>query len=367
MTKSKIRDSKANLWLLGLIAAATIATILISLAHPSKAATQSVGTLTIDISNGTYRASASGQVRHWQYVIRDDATCNQSIFSPQGQSSNLTAIVWSNAYTPAQTELDKLWGQYICFKAVDLNGKGHQIGRQLSFSSHFSLERRSGWYKIFRKVNTWENGAYYVIDNSGLDFQWFRNNFLYIQPNELLEPSCNLVHPDVDDPNVKLTSANILRIKNNAGFHRKKQLLHEKFLCFLGISPTTGRLVEMITKMEWPKDNDKLDIQPLTIVKTMKEGVPTVYAAIDPGNYVKNWSYVVSANQQCAKAFNEAPSTNLTSIAKSHRYQADDNFDYRYICFRAELHTGDQVYLYTQMKPLSDYLPEPELVEALDW
>ena len=134
-----------NIWIIGLATLAAAALIIISVASYSKAA----GGPHITKENNTYTGRASTApsyedefVERWKYVIRDDATCDGSIFTNNGEDAdNLIDVVYgSNSFTPADTdEIASFNGKYICFNALLTNGNWLQVGSQLELD-----ERRGG-------------------------------------------------------------------------------------------------------------------------------------------------------------------------------------------------------------------------------
>ena len=75
-------------------------------------------------------------IERWKYTIRDDDTCEPSIFENGGQDAgnSIDVVYGSNSYTPADKNvIDQYDGQYICFAGVDVDGSWHHAGRQLNW------------------------------------------------------------------------------------------------------------------------------------------------------------------------------------------------------------------------------------------
>ena len=338
----KVQCFKNHLWLVGLMLVIGMVLIALGQARSTTASSshshESVGVLGIDIQKGTYRASASGKVRYWQYVLRSDASCNGSVFS-QPQSGNLTTMVWSKAFRfTTQNNIDNYEGQYICFRAVAYNGKHHYIGRQLSLGNHFASRR------LTRAIG---KDGYEVVNNSGLELNWFSYS-------NKAGPFCNLTSYE-DEAYTQRSKRWIMPVNFSWQFKN----YHGHFLCFLGRSTTTDDLVEVVTKMNWRMSSAHYEEEPLAIVAVMRPDSPALYTAVDIDNRVKSWSHVVAYDQQsCAGTF-KGGTKGGTPIVESNIYVNNNDFAYNFICFRADLRAGGQVYVYTQIKPYSYYSSQP--------
>ena len=103
------------------------------------AATEDSVYITTELGGGTYTAGSGDKltIERWKYTIRDDNTCDGSVFVNNGKDAgNLTDIVYgSNSYTPANAnEVGQFNDKYICFDGLDESGTWHHVGRQLVWS-----------------------------------------------------------------------------------------------------------------------------------------------------------------------------------------------------------------------------------------
>ncbi len=115
----------------------------------ARAATEDSIYIQTDNTN-TYIAGAGDDltVERWKYLIRDDDTCNGSIFTDGGRNQdnhplsfdsddNAVYVVYnSNEYTPDNDDaITAHNGKYICFNAKLTDGSWQQVGRQLNLST----------------------------------------------------------------------------------------------------------------------------------------------------------------------------------------------------------------------------------------
>ncbi|MYB40422.1 hypothetical protein F4X86_04120 [Candidatus Saccharibacteria bacterium] len=151
MSKPYTAVKKTNWGLYAIIATGAVAVLAVAgYAGISRGA----GGPRIEINDASYTAYTSTHVtaERWKYVIRNDATCDGSIWSLEGRQGNYSEIVYgSNVYTPASKgEIAEHDGKYICFNALLTNGEWEQVGTRLNIINNDSatVTLPANWHEL---------------------------------------------------------------------------------------------------------------------------------------------------------------------------------------------------------------------------
>ena len=125
MQKAKTNPLVYIMAAVGLLAVAGVAMTLVSNSRSEASDPESRGYVRIStsLSTGAYTAEShyESPVENWRYVIRNDSTCDHTVFANGGRDSggNLTAVVYnSDTFTPTEQQKIDYEGQYICFRAL---------------------------------------------------------------------------------------------------------------------------------------------------------------------------------------------------------------------------------------------------------
>ena len=129
MQKTKTNPLIYIMAAVGLLAVVGVVVVLMSNSRSKASPTsESVSYVNITVESGAYSAHAVGYespVENWRYVVRNDDTCDSSVFTNGGRESegNLAAVVYgSDTFTPTEQQKTDYEGQYICFRALLENG-----------------------------------------------------------------------------------------------------------------------------------------------------------------------------------------------------------------------------------------------------
>ena len=138
-TKNNSKNSiSKKQFVIGLVAILIVGIVGAGIFQASAATEPGLG-VSVGLSDGSYNATATDvEVERWKYTIRDDDTCNGSIFTNGGRDAgNLIDVVYnSNSYTPAdKEEVAEFNDKYICFNALLSDGSWEQVGRQFSWTT----------------------------------------------------------------------------------------------------------------------------------------------------------------------------------------------------------------------------------------
>ena len=165
-------------------------------ASASQSSTQSIR-IEPENNGNTYTAELDNQINGattWKYTIRDDATCDSSVFS--SDSDNLIDVVYSsNSYTPAdKDELVEFNNKYICFSAANAfsNSSGWYASKQLVW---FEVGVTSGLQNVYTPVNSYDGSP---IDYTG--YRAFEHFGCDIKTDALLANGFCIPKPELCDP-----------------------------------------------------------------------------------------------------------------------------------------------------------------------
>ena len=86
-------------------------------------------------NGATYTANSSEAIKRYDYVIRENAICNSTVFTDSDYKGNLTKIAKdSNSFKPTTQQVTDFNDKYICFNVLLEDGEQTQAGLQLNFS-----------------------------------------------------------------------------------------------------------------------------------------------------------------------------------------------------------------------------------------
>ena len=138
-TKTQNLLSKKQ-FIIGLAAILIVGIVGASIFQASASSGESDSEIWVRVDLNTYSGrevhGTSITVERWKYTIRDDDTCDNSVFTDNGQdANNLIEVVYgSDSYTPAdKNEIAEFDGQYVCFAGIDGDDTWHHAGRQLNW------------------------------------------------------------------------------------------------------------------------------------------------------------------------------------------------------------------------------------------